>query len=168
MKKLSVMAMVILMTLALSGTAFAGTLSEQGALKTALNDARLTKSQVKAIEIEKGKKAIEVEFICKKNKAEYSYDIAKSNGKILEKSVEYRYKHNASKAKIGKKAALKKVAKFSGIKYSVVKKAKCTYKYKKNEGEYTVKFRYKGYKYEFELLAPTGKVTEWEMECISK
>ena len=63
---------------------------------------------------------------------------------------------------------LKKVTKFSGIKYSVVKKAKCTYKYKKNEGTYSVKFRYNGYKYEYELLAPTGKVIEWEMDRIRR
>ena len=168
MKKLAVFALAIVATLALSGTALAGTLTEQGALKAALNDVGLSKSQVKNIEIESEKNAWEVEFRKKGTNTEYSYEFAKSDGTLLEKSVEYRYKHNASKAKVGKKAVLKKVAKSSGIKYSVVKKAKCTYKYKKNEGEYTVKFRYKGYKYEYELLAPTCKVIEWEMDRICR
>lgn len=168
MKRFSMLAMVVVAALTLSGTAFAGTLSGQDALKAALHDAGLTKSQVKSIEVEPEKNAWEVEFRKKGSNTEYSYEISKSDGTLLEKSVEYRYKHNASKAKVGKKAVLKKVAKFSGIKYSIVKKAKCTYKYKKNEGEYTVKFRYKGYKYEYELLAPTGKVIEWDKERIAR
>ena len=100
--------------------------------------------------------------------AEYDYNIAKGDGSILEKSVEYRYKHTTSKAKIGKKAALNKVAKFSGIKRTVVNKAKCVYKYKRNEGRYDIEFRYNGYKYEYEVLAPTGQIIEWEMERLGK
>ena len=168
MKKLAVFALAIVATLALSGTALAGTLSGQDALKIALHDVGLAKSQVKGIEIESEKNAWDVEFRKKASNTEYGYEIAKADGTVLEKSVEYGYRHNASKAKVGKKAVLKKVAKSSGIKYSVVKKAKCTYKYKKNEGTYTVKFRYKGYEYEYKLLAPTGKVIEWEMDRIRR
>lgn len=168
LKGLTTVLVAAILTMALTATAFAGTISGKDAVKTALHDAGFSKSQVSGIEVEQDKNSIEVEFVCKKTKAEYDYDIAKNGGGILEKNVEYRYKHNASKAKVGKKAVLKKVTKFSGIKYSVVKKAKCTYKYKKNEGTYSVKFRYNGYKYEYELLAPTGKVIEWEMDRIRR
>ena len=160
-KGIATILLTILMTMMLSATAFAGTISSKDALKIALDNAGLSKSQVSHLDTDAGKKVIEVEFTCKSNKADYEYKIAKNGGKILSKDVEYAYKHNASKAKIGKKAALKKVAKFSGIKYSVVKKAKCTYEYDDHEGEYKVKFKYKGWKYKYELLAPNGTIMEW-------
>ena len=165
MRKLAVVLLAVVATMALSSTAFAATSSSK-ALSIALKDAGLSKSQVAHVETEKGKKIVKVEFTKKANKAEYEYKICKCSGTIVEKEVDYAYKHNCSKKKIGKKAALKKVAKFSHIKYSVVKKAKCTYKYKKHEGKYEVTFRYKGHKYEYELLAPTGKVVEWEKKRI--
>lgn len=168
MKRLSICAIIVMATLALSSTAFAGTITGKDALKIALNEVGFTKSQVKCIEIESENKDWNVEFRKKATGTEYNYEISKADGTVLEKGVEYRHKHNASKAKVGKKAVLKKVARFSGIKYSVVKKAKCTYKYKKNEGTYTVKFRHKGRAYEYELLAPTGKVIEWEWELIGR
>lgn len=165
------------MTFALSGAAFAGTLTAgsasdgitgKQALSIALKDAGLAKSDVCKIEVEQAKGIIEVEFTKKGARTEYEYDIAKADGKLLEKSVEYAYEHNSSKSKIGKKAALKKVAKHSGIKLSTVKKGTCTYKYCKHEGKYKVKFKYGNWKYEYELLAPTGKVLEWEKERVSK
>lgn len=170
MKKLVAALVVALLALSIPSLAFASTTSTDatGALKIALKDAGLKKSEVKKIETESKKKAVEVEFTQKKTRAEYDYTIAKNDGKILEKSVEYVYKHNSSKAKIAKNTALKKVAKASGVKYSVVKKAKCTYTYKKNEGKYEVVFRHKGYKYEYELLAPTGKIIELEMDYVGK
>ena len=142
--------------------------SGKGALAIALEDAGLAKSKVSGIEIENEKRVFEVEFVKKKDGTEYNYDISKSGGVILEKEVDFVYNRNKSKAKVGKKAALKKVAAFSGIKGLVAKGAACTYKYKKKEGVYKVKFAHKGYKYEYKLLAPTGKVIEWEMERIGK
>lgn len=168
MKKLVIILAAAMATMAFSATAFAATSSASDALAVALKDAGLSKSKVMLVETDVDRTSIEVEFVKKSNKAKYEYEIAKGSGVILEKSVDYAYKHNASKAKIGKKAALKKVAKVSHIKYSVVKRAKCTYKYKKNEGKYKVTFRYKGYKYEYELLAPTGKIIEWEKERVSR
>lgn len=137
-------------------------ISEKDALAIALRDAKLKKTQITHIETECKKNKIEIEFTHKKKLTEYEYEIALNEGSILSKEVEFAYKHNSSTAKIGKKAALKKVAKFSGISYSKIKKARCTYRYKKNEGTYTVKFSYKGHRYEYKLLAPTGKVIEWE------
>jgi uncharacterized membrane protein YkoI len=168
MKGIVTILLATTLAMALSATAFAGTVTGKDALKTALADAGFTKSQVSSIEIDQDKKAIEIEFVCKKNKAKYEYDIAKSDGSILEKGIEYAYKHNASKAKVAKKAVLKKAAKRWGVKYSVVKKkAKVTYKYK-TEGRYKVALRYQGKKYKCELLAPTGKIIEWEIERIAK
>lgn len=141
--------------------------TQKDAIGIALKDAKLTKAQVSQIETERDGTNIEVEFVYKKKKTRFEYEISPSNGRILSKEVEYAYKHNASKAKIGKKPALKKVAKHSGIPCSVVKKACCTYKYKKHEGTYKIKFRYKGYQYEYKLLAPTGRIIEWEKERTS-
>lgn len=142
-------------------------ISQKDALGIALKDAKLKKSQVSLIETECERGRVEVEFMRMKTLTEYDYGISLSDGSILSKEVEYAYKHNSSKAKIGKKAALKKVAKRSGIPYSIVKKARCTYKYRKHEGTYKVKFGYKGYRYEYKLLAPTGKVIEWEKKRTS-
>ncbi len=173
MNKVVAVLLAVVVSLGFAGTAFAGSLSGGGinqpigkdeALSIALRDAGLSKGKVCKIETEQGKKCLEVEFTKKSTRTEYDYSIAKNGGAILEKSVEYNYKSSSSKAKIGKKAALKKVAKHSGIKLSVIKKGTCTYKYRKNEGTYKVTFHYKGYRYEYKLLAPNGKVLEWEME----
>ena len=93
----------------------------------------------------------------------FDYEITKK-GTIREKSVEYKYKKNSSKAKIGSKAARKKAAKHSGVSYNTVKKGTCTYEYsnKKKEGKYEVKFKTKKYKYEYEILAPNGTVMEYD------
>ena len=176
MKKLLVVGLVVLFALMVPSAAFANAaavgntslLSDSKALKIALEDAGLKKSQVTRIEVECEKNAIEVEFTQKKTTTKFEYIMEKSSGKIVEKEVDYAYKHNASKAKIGKSAALKKVAKHSGFKRSVFKNAKCRYTYKKNEGKYKVTFSYNGYKYEYKLLAPNGKVIEFEMDCIDK
>ena len=111
-------------------------------------------------------KKYEIEFIKEKNKAEYDYSISKKSGRILEKSIDYIYKHNSSKKKIGKKAAMKKVAKYTKTKLKIVKKGICTYEYEDNEGTYTVKFKKGNYFYDCELLAPTGKIIEFEKEYV--
>lgn len=175
MKKTLVVLFVMVLALMAPAAAFAnsaagstGSISKSEALAIALKDVGLKKSQVIKTEVEAKKNVVEVEFTQKSAKAEYEYAIEKSSGKIIEKEVDYAYKHNASKAKIGKTAALKKVAKASGFKYSIVKKAKCKYTYKKNEGKYEVTFRHNGYKYEYKLLACNGKVIELEMDLLVK
>ena len=165
------------LAIGLSGTAFADTLaggsvvnevSGKQACAIALKNAKLSKGKVTKLKIKDEKQYFEVGFTKKSSGTKYEYDVAKSDGKILEKEVQYTYKHCCSKAKIGKKAVLKKVAKHSKKKYSVVKKGSCTYKYSDHEGRYKVKFRYKSYRYEYELLAPNGKIIEWEKECIRR
>ena len=171
LKKMTTVGILIIMTLAMTAASFAESgitnITRKDAEKIALKDAGLTRSEVKRLESEYDDGKFEVDFTRRSNGAEYDYEITKK-GKIREKSVEYRYKKNSSKAKIGKKAARKKAAKHSGVSYNTVKKGTCTYEYsrKKKEGKYEVKFRSGGYKYEYEILAPNGKVMEYEKKLI--
>lgn len=162
-------ALAMVMTMSVSVFA-AGISSNDAALKKALKNAGLKKSQVKLIEVEydSDDDAYEVEFTKKSNGKEFNYDISAESGKILEKSVEYKYKRNSSHKKIGKKAAMKKVAKFSGISLKTVKSGTCTYEYDDNEGVYEVKFEKGNRRYEYDVLAPTGKVIEYEWKLINR
>ena len=171
MRRIGTALLAIMMMFALSASVFGETASaasaidESAALKIALKNAGLSKSSVRMIEVEKeSSKSIDVEFVRSSNKAEYSYEIAVKDGRILEKAVEYKYTKTTSKSKIGQEKARKAVAAFSGISYNTIKKGTCTYQYSKKMGKYEVKFRSGSYKYEYELLAKTGKVIEYEYE----
>ncbi len=153
------------MVMAMSASAFAaGISSNDAALKKALKNAGLKKSQVKSIEVEYDRKdgVYEVEFIKKKNKAEYEYEISAGTGAIVRKSVDYRVKKNSSGKKIGATAARKKVAKSSGISYKVISKGTCRYEYDDGKGVYEIKFSKGDRRYEYDVLAPTGKILEFE------
>lgn len=167
MKKRLNMAVALLAALAMvmtmSASVFAASVnSGSDALKVALKNAKLKKSQVKLIEYDYDDEdnSYEVEFVKKSNNAEYSYEISKS-GKIREKSVDYRYTRNSSKKKIGKTAARKKVAKFSGISLKTVKNGTCYYEYDDGKGVYEIKFTKGSRIYEYDVLAPTGKIIEY-------
>ena len=158
-------ALALLMTMSVS--VFAGAISSNdAALKTALKNAKLKKSKVKHIEVDydndDGKAVYEVEFTKKSNGKEYSYEITADTGTIVKKSIEYRYKKYSSHKEIGKKAARKKVAKFSGISYKIISKGTCTYEYDDRKGTYDVKFTNGDRVYDCEVLAPTGKIIEYE------
>lgn len=170
MKKIARIMLAVMMVLAMSMTAFADSVTEDSAVTKALKNAKLTRSEVKCLEAEFDDEdnVYEIEFVKKSNKAEYNYEISAKDGKILEKSVEYKYKRNSSKKKIGKVAAMKKVAKFSGISYKTIKKGTCKYKYSKKQGKYEVRFKSGGRRYEYEVLAPTGKIVEFEWKLIKK
>lgn len=177
MKKLVVLIAAIALAFVFAGTAFADTLtggsvaheiSGTKACEIALKNAGLTKNEIVKLKVKSEESSFEVGFTKKRGGTKYEYDVAKNGGKILEKEVKYAYKRCCSKAKVGKTAVLKRVAKHSKKKYCVVKKGSCTYKYSNHEGRYRVKFSYKGYRYEYELLAPTGKILEWEKECIRR
>ena len=162
MKKRVLFGLIFVLTFSFSTIVFASSgITMDEAINKALNDAKLTKSKVKYLEAELDNGKYEVEFTKKANNAEYEYKISKKSGNILRKEVEYVYKHNSSKKKIGKEAAREKVAKFSGFKLSTIKKGTCTYEYDDNEGTYEVKFKTSKYKYEYEVLAPTGKIIEY-------
>lgn len=168
MKKLYALLLAILMAACMTSPAYAATITRSKALAIALKDAGLTKASVREVDIEQEKGRFEVEFRQTANNVEYEYEISQTSGKILEKSVDYPYKRTSSKSKIGKEAALKKVAKASGIKLSVVKGGRCSYTYKKSGSIYKVTFRHNGYGYEYKVLAPTGKIIEWEMTYLKK
>ena len=164
---LAALAMVMTMSVA----AFAdGVIGNKAALNKALKNTGLKKTQVKYIENEYDaeENVYEVEFTKKKNNAEYSFDIDAETGKILEKSVDYRYKRNTSHKKIGKVAARKKVAKFSGISYKTIKKGTCRYEYDDRKGTYEIKFTKGGKNYDYEVLAPTGKIIEYSWKVTGR
>ena len=166
-QRISIVALAVILIFAMSATAFGAAApgSKDGALKIALANAKLSKKQVKQIDVEK-EKNYEIEFVRKSNGAEYDYEISAKDGRILEKAVEYKYKKNTSKKKIGKDKARRIVADFSGRSYNDVKKGTCVYSYKNKKGKYEVKFCSGNYKHEYEVLAPNGKIIEYEYEYI--
>ena len=167
MRKLAMTIIAMVVMMAMTVGAYADGMTADKAKNIAFKDAGLNASQVKALEVDYDDedKVWEVEFKGKRNKNEYDYDIA-SSGLIVKKSIDYKYKKNKSKKKIGKKKARQKVAKASGISYKVIKKGSCKYKYKERKGEYTIKFRKGHYKYEYEVLAPNGKIIEMEYKYV--
>ncbi|MBQ6389535.1 MAG: PepSY domain-containing protein [Mogibacterium sp.] len=157
------------MVMTMSASIFAaGITSNDTALEKALKNAELKKSQVKCIEVEYDKEdgIYEIEFTQKNNGKRFDYEIAAGTGKIMKKAIDYKYKKNTSKKKIGKKAARKKVAKFSGTSYKIVSKGTCKYEYDNRQGTYEIKFKKGSYIYECEVLAPTGKIIEYEWKVI--
>jgi hypothetical protein len=118
----------------MSFTSFADSLDEKGAIAAAVKDAGLSMNKISRLEAEKDGGIYEIEFVRTDNGTEYDYEISAASGKILEKSVDYRYERNKSKKKIGKKAARKKASAVSGVSYKKIKKGSCKYKYKKKQG----------------------------------
>ena len=104
----------------------------------------------------------EVEFKSKKKRNEYEYKIAVDSGIIKEAEAEYTHRLNTSKDRIGEEAALQRVVDFSGKSLSVVSSGTCRYKKDGLEWIYEVKFRSGHYKYEYDVLAPNGKIIETE------
>ncbi len=162
-------ALALVMTMSVSVFA-AGISNRDAALAKALKNAGLKKSQVKYVEVEFDNEdnIYEVEFTKKTTGTEYSYEIGASSGKIFEKSVDRRYKRNSSHKKIGKTAAMKKVAKYSGISYKTIKTGSCHYEYDDGKGTYEVRFVKGNHRYNYEVLAPTGKIIEYEWELINR
>ena len=156
------------MVMMMSVSAFAGAVdSNDAALGTALNNAGLNSSQVKHVEAEYDAEdgVYEVEFTKKSNGREYAYEIAADTGTIMKKSVENKYKKNSSHKKIGKKAARKKVAKSSGISYKIISEGTCNYEYDTGKGTYEIRFTDGSRVFEYEVLAPTGKILEYEWKA---
>ena len=136
----------------------------------AFKNAKVTKSKVRNLEcdFDDDDAEYEIEFTKKKNGAEYDYKIDAYSGKIVKKTIDYRYKATTSKEKVGAKKARKSVAKFSGFKYSTIAKGTCKFEKKKRGSKYEIKFRKGNYKYECEVLARNGKVIEWEYKYIGR
>ena len=172
LKTAGVLALALMIVFTMSTIAFAGTASvnsskitKQEALNVALKDAGLSKAEVKYIENEYDEGTYEIEFTKKGSRTEYDYEISK-RGKILEKSVDYNRAKNYGKKKLTKSDAIDKVASFSGIKKSTIKKG---YTYlEKEDGEWVwnVEFDTAKYYYEYEVHANTGKILEFSRELI--
>ena len=159
------------MVMTMSAAAFADAItSNDAALKKALKNAGLRKTEVTRIDVEYDREddVYEVEFKQKSDGRKYDYEIAAASGKIIKKSVDYKYKRNSSHRKIGKTAARKKVAKFSGISYKIICTGACSYEYDDRQGTYEVKFTKGSRRYEYDVLAPTGKIIEYEWKVINK
>lgn len=166
LRRMLVAAMAVVMIVAMSAVSFAGSsITEDQAVNKALKNAKLTKGKVVALQSEYDDGNYEVEFIKSSNSAKYEYEYSKS-GKLKKKSIEYAYTRNSSKDKIGKTAARKKAAKYTKISLKTVKKGTCRYEYDDGEGKYEVKFKKGKYRYEVDILAPTGKVIEYEKKLI--
>ena len=170
MRRLVRTVMTLMMVIVMSTSAFAAGVTVKTAEKTALKNARLTKSQVYGLKVkyDREDREYDVVFRNRKDNAKYSYEISAGSGSILEKSVEYRLKRNSSREKIGKAAAYKVASKASGVKLPAVKTGICRYEYDDGEGTYEVRFRSGKYKYEVEMLAPNGKIKEISWELIRR
>ena len=158
----------LMIVFVMSVSVFAAALTPADAERKALADAGLSASEVTGLRTEFDKGCYEVEFANKARNAKYDYEISAENGRIKEVNIEYRHKKNYSKASITKKAAYKTVAKASGKKLATVKSGSC--RLKKDDGEwvYEIKFKSGKYRYEYEVHAATGKITEFEKEYKGK
>ena len=163
MRKVTRVLVALIMVMAMSASAFAADITANSAKSIALKNAKLTAKKVTrmSVKLDHEDGVYEVKFRNKKNGNVYDYEIAAATGKIVEKSVDYKYKRNRSRKKIGKTKALKKAAKHAGVKLAVVKRGSCRYEYDDGKGTYEIKFRNGNYSYEVEILAPTGKVIEY-------
>ena len=168
MKKIITIMMTLVMVLSMSAASFAATtVSKSEAIKIALKSAHTTRAKVYGLEAELENRKYEIEFTKRSNKAEYEFKINK-RGRILKKAIDYRYKKNHSKEKIGKAAAQKKVANFTNISLKTVKSGTCRYEYDYDdkEGKYEVKFRRGHYKYDVDVQAPDGVIMEFEKKYV--
>ena len=163
-KRVSAAVLTLFLILMMSVSVFAATVTKDSAVKTALKDAGLKKCAVTSLKSKKDDGNFEIKFKKKSTGEKYEYEISTASGKILEKEVEYTHKRNTSKQKISRKKALKRAAKASGIALSTVRKGSCSYKKEDGEWIYEVKFKSGKYKYEYEILAPTGKIIGYEKE----
>ena len=137
-----------------------GYVTKEEAKLIALRNAKLKQKQVKSIKVKKKGSCYEVEFIRKSNKVRYEYDIYIHSGGVREEELEYPHARNTSKSKISKAAAYKIVAKKSGFSLAKVKNGSIQYKKDDGEWTYVIKFNVSHCKYEYTLLAPSGKLIE--------
>lgn len=178
MKKAMKAALVIVMILAMGATvcpikadaATTKNINKKQAKAIALKSVGTKASKIKnyRIKYDSDDGCYEIKFVIKKKCKRYSFDISKATGIIMEKDVDYKYRKTCSKKKIGKKAAIRKVIKISKFKASIVKSGTCKYRYRDHEGTYQVKFRKGNRIYEYEILAPNGKLKEIEYKYVGK
>ena len=167
LRKVFVVTLALVMVFAMSASAFAGTkISMKKAFNIALENAGLTSDQVRRVEKEYDDGAYSIEFTKKGSNREYDYEISKK-GKILEKSVDYNRTKVYGKKKLTKSEAIAKAAKFSGFKKSVVKSGYIQLEKEDGEWVYEISFERKGYEYNYDVHARTGKILEYSKEWVN-
>ena len=166
LRKVFVIALALVMVFAMSAYAFADskiTLNE--AYDIALDNAKLSSSDVKRVEKEYDDGAYSIEFTKKGTRTEYDYEISKT-GEIIEKSVDYNRSKVYGKKKLTKSQAIAKASKFSGIKKSVIKNGYIHLEKEDGEWVYEIEFERNNYEYNYDVHARTGKILEYSKELI--
>lgn len=172
MKRFVSIAIALIMVLAMSSSAFAASkvTSNAAAKKIALKNAKLSEAQVKSIKVkyDREDKVYDVKYIRKSNGSKFDFEIRRSNGRIFEKSIDYKYKRTASRKKVGTLAAQKRAAKAAKVKLNTVKKGRCKYEYDDGEGIYEVTFKNGKYRYDIDIQAATGYLIDYSWEYTGK
>ena len=161
-KRLMALSLALVMILGIGGSVMAASVTSDQAVARAIKDAKLKRSKICALEVEYDEGEYEIEFKRRSDRSEFDYTISAASGRIIEASADYRHRINSSRAKIGKRAAQKKAAKYAGCKLANVRRGSCRYKRDGREWIYEIRFKSAGYYHEIEVLAPTGKVVEAE------
>lgn len=163
MRRVTRLVVALIMVMAMSASVFAADITASKAKSIALKNAKVSAKKASRMRVKyDGEDGVfEVKFKSKKNGAKYEYEIAASTGTIVEKSVDYKYRKNRSRKKISRTKAMKKAAKKAGVSLAVVMSGTCKYEYDDGKGTYEIKFSNGNYSYEVEILAPTGKVIEY-------
>ena len=180
LKKLSSLALSVLIVSGLSVSAFAAEISADKAKEIALADAGYSKADAAYIKAEadydNGAKEYEIEFLVKGEGVnyEFDYEVRASDGRILskERDVERvrvqapeKVKNEPAKAEpsgdIGKEAALKAAYEAFAVKAEEVKLIKVHKDYDDGVQVYEIEFA-EGYecKYSCEVVAASGKVID--------
>lgn len=192
LKKLSSLALSLLLASSLSASALAAEVSADQAKAIALKDAGYNAAEavyVKAeVDYDRGEKEYDVEFLVKGDGVnyEFDYEVRAADGKILskEKDVERAKAPAAEKVKapvaekakpkaeapapsgdIGKDAAVKAAYEAFGVKAEDVKLIKAHKDYDDGVAVYDVEFA-KGYDYKYsaEVVAASGKVVDKDVD----
>ncbi|MBQ4348957.1 MAG: PepSY domain-containing protein [Clostridia bacterium] len=172
-KKLSSLALSLLLIFSLSLSAFAADVSAEQAKAIALADAGYKQADVAyiraGVDYDNGVKEYDVEFLVKNADAylEYDYEVRAADGKILSKDRDVE-KINASavgSGDIGKDAAVEAAYAAFGFSAAEVKLIKV--QKDRDDGVVVYEVEYaKGYdcKYSVEVLAASGKVIDKERD----
>ncbi len=172
-KKLSSLALSLLLIFSLSLSAFAADISAEQAKAIALADAGYKQADVAyiraGVDYDNGVKEYDVEFLVKNADAylEYDYEVRAADGKILSKDRDVE-KINASavgSGDIGKDAAVEAAYAAFGFSAAEVKLIKA--QKDRDDGVVVYEVEYaKGYdcKYSVEVLAASGKVIDKERD----
>lgn len=185
LKKLSSLALVLLVVFSLSLSAFAADISAEGAKVIALNDAGYKASEVSylkaVLEYDDGVKYYDVSFYVKNadgSYLEYDYEVRAADGRVLEKDVDRENVKNAdasakveapvnNNSDIGKAKAKELALAHFKLADNDVKFLKVKKDYDDGRAVYDVEFAV-GYevKYSCEVGAADGRVKDAEKEPV--